>query len=727
MALMQEKSPGMAALAGTLEQIPGGQAARGLNGRDATKLLHWLETQFRERQSERRAWDLIWRLVEEFLNSNQHCHINPDTAAIEYYERTHWFQEMEVFDQLSPIYDARMGKLTRAQHTLACVPSSNERGDVFGARVSGRLATNFWQRKGMKKKLRLAVGLAEMRGTAFLGPRWDTLAGRAMGLLRLPTEEKGPRTDEPRADDDRTPTARTINVREGDAACDVIPPEHVFPDSPWRNDIDECRSIILAYAVHVRDIYDAYGVTVEPEDVSTIELKPIRGGGGALERTAQFRTSDRKLKEHAIVKVHMERRSGPYPEGRYIVWANGKLLRYDEKLPYVVGEDGESRAYNLVRLVSIVRPGCLWGKTVYERLIPTQRRYNAVKNRRAEYLARIALGMWMKPEGSCEDESLQQGPGGICTYSPVGNHEPHLVVFPPLPSDFEKEERSCVDEFTIISGVSELARYSNAPPGVKAGVALSIADEQDNTRLAPTLENISTAVMEAGRQILLLYKQFVREQRLLREIGQDKTAEVLYWQASDIRADNIRIEAASATAESPAQRKQTAYDLLQEGIYANPDTKQLDRVGRNKFLQDLGWGTWEEGVDDEEIRQRDKIAREEINLRRGVVVIPREFDDGMLHVRSHNGYRLTAEYEALCSGPRGQMVEQAFEWHVRLHMQMMLIQSQKLSGLFGSTALPPELTAAGQGGSPAIPGFGQGSAGMRPVAGPQGGVGGSAV
>src|SRR5690606_24823610 len=128
-----------------------------------------------------------------------------------------------------------------------------------------------------------------------------------------------------------------------------------------------------------------------------------------------FRTQTAKLKKHAVLKEYYERPSKKYPEGRFIVVAGDKCL-HAGPMPYMIGEDGEPD-FPFVRTVSIAHPGCFWGKSVIERLIPVQRRYNALRNRKAEYLNLVAIGQWYEPDGSLEDDTeLNNAPGNRIRY-----------------------------------------------------------------------------------------------------------------------------------------------------------------------------------------------------------------------------------------------------------------------------------------------------------------------
>ena len=80
-------------------------------------------------------------------------------------------------------------------------------------------------------------------------------------------------------------------------------------------------------------------------------------------------------------------------------------------LPYKNGED-KKRDFPLTRQVCIEHPGCFWGISIIERLIPIQRRYNAVKNRKQEYLNRITIGVIdVEEDAYTNQEDFEEGIG----------------------------------------------------------------------------------------------------------------------------------------------------------------------------------------------------------------------------------------------------------------------------------------------------------------------------
>lgn len=650
----------------------------------ADQLVSLVEQEFTRRRQERLPWELQWRLNREFVNGNQYLEVNTAAMTLAPVQKLFWWQEREVFNHIAPILETRIARLQRTRPVLKVRPASGDPGDLNAAKVSSRVLAGTYSQLGMRAKLGDAISWMELEGTVFLAHDWDPRAGRV--IFQVPAAlpgggEQAPETD---LDDENLPAQAAAQfqkqpfatVHEGDVDTDIWPAHEVYPDSPWNDGIDKCRSVIHARAYHVDDIRDIWGKAVEPEEVESLNLRGTSAAVGGLGYGgATFYQATSKLKHHAIVKRWMENPSARYPLGRLIAVASHVLL-YAGPLPYAVG-DNEERGIPVVRVVSIHQPGCFFGKSLVERLIPVQRRYNALRNRKAEYLNRAAIGQWYKPTGSVDDDSLNNAPGQIIEYSLQGGGRPEPVQWPELPSAFETEEQSLLNELTVLSGLSELSRFSNAPPGVKTGIALSIAQEQDDTRLSTVASRIEDGLVAVGKQWLRFYKQFVQEPRLLRYIGGNNVVEVSDWTASDIRSDDVIVEGGAALAESPAQRRQMIFDLLHEGLFSDPKTGRLSAEGRNKVFELLEFGNWESGPDDEDKLQRSRAERENRQLGEGQELPVADYDDHLLHFETHNRFRLTTDHELALLGPMGFEIQMAFQAHTDAHLQALAGQVQQ--------------------------------------------------
>ncbi|MCX4286529.1 MAG: hypothetical protein OSJ68_04460, partial [Clostridia bacterium] len=90
--------------------------------------------------------------------------------------------------------------------------------------------------------------------------------------------------------------------------------------------------------------------------------------------------------------------------------------------------------------------------SVIERVIPVQRAYNAVKNRKHEFLNRLAMGVLTVENGSVDTDNLEEeglSPGKILVYR-QGAEKPSLMDSGDVPADFAYEEDRLLSEFETV-------------------------------------------------------------------------------------------------------------------------------------------------------------------------------------------------------------------------------------------------------------------------------------
>lgn len=631
----------------------------------------FVNKEYTRRQTERRNFELQWRLNSEFIDGNQFLDINVSTLSIDEIPQKYWHEEREVFNQIATISETRMSKMSAQKPMMKTRPASSDDVDISSSKVTSMLLASTWADQNMDELYEDYISWLELTGTCLWKGIWNTKKGRIVfsgneqDLLGMGESAEGEQLPAEPGEE------KTVEIREGDIETIIVPPQEFYPDSSYRRGLKDCRSIIHAKAYHLDEIEDMYGIRVESEDVDVLTLqKSSSGMGGLGYRSGTSRTNVSKLKDHAVVKEYYEKPTKKYPKGRFIVVAGKKTLHSGE-MPYMIGEHGEVD-FPFVRCVSIDRAGCFWGKSVIERCIPVQRRYNAVRNRKAEYLNMVAIGQWTAEENSlAEGAELNNAPGNIIYYK-KGANRPQMVDYPSLPASFENEENSLMAEFTSISGVSELSRYAQAPDGVKSGVALGIAKEQDDTRLATSVARVANSAIALGKIWLRLYRQFAQEPRMLRYIGGNREADVREWESSDLRSDDVFIENMAALAETPAQRRQMVFDLLGAGLFSRPELSNLTEEGRQKVFQLLEFGHWETGYEDDSSLQRSRARRENRSIMDGQPAAVMDFDDHMKHIEVHNRMRMQAEYEELMKTPTGPMINELMMQHISQHIQLAL-------------------------------------------------------
>ena len=152
-------------------------------------------------------------------------------------------------------------------------------------------------------------------------------------------------------------------------------------------------------------------------------------------------------------------------------------------------------------------PGSFFGVSVIDRLIPVQRAYNAVRNRKHEYFNRSVMNVLAVEDGSVDTDELEidgLSPGKVLVYR-QGSKVPEIMQNPKQTLDFDEEEERLLSEFKTISGVSDMMTDSYANYTNMSGIALQLLAEQDVTRLSTAIDSTKLAVKIVAKYILRLY------------------------------------------------------------------------------------------------------------------------------------------------------------------------------------------------------------------------------
>lgn len=615
------------------------------------------------RQRERMPLELEWRQNLEFIQGNQFVEINPVTQTLEEASLLYDWEEREVFNQIAPIYEVRVARLTRGRVVRKVRPASKEARDIMRAKIQSRLIKWTEQELGWDEDMSEGVPWLEATGGFFRKKAWNPDAGRLIGRV-IDVGEDG------------QPTGQPKDLHEGEIEPTICPYFEVYLENPFTS-YRRQRSIVHAKAYPIEEIKAMWGVDVqeEPCDAYTLQATTI-GVRGLGYGQGGYRMGLSKLKGYAMVKEYWERPSKTYPEGRFIAVAGNRLL-YAGPSPYRVGRD-QKPDIPFIHYVCIKNPGRAYGDCLIPRLIPVQRRYNAVRNRRAEFLNRVSIGQLDIESGSLEnmDEIELNGtmPGQIFL-TLQGRRGPRYLETGSLPADFDKEEQTCLQEFRALSGVSDLAKMSEAPAGVKSGVALELALEQDETRLAATVKLIEEAAIEDAKFDIRLYRQFAKAPRIAR-ISDRSEVEVFEWTAADLSSDDVIIEGGSSLAESPAQRRQMVFDLLSNGLLSDPETGKITREGRSAILELIEFGHWETAADTDMDLQRAKGRRQIALIKTGRLPAVTPIDDPVIQLQELRRWMLSIEFEELQADQNIALA--AFQYQAEL-MEALQVQSMQMA------------------------------------------------
>ena len=410
-----------------------------------------------------------------------------------------------------------------------------------------------------------------------------------------------------------------------------------------------------------------YGIDVKGEKISTFALDNVSVGLGGL----GFNGTSSKMinvvkNDSAVVIERYQRPNSDYPEGRLTIVAGDQLV-HDGPLPYICGDD-KNRDFPFIKQTSIEEPGCFWGTSIIERLVPVQRAFNAVKNRKHEFINRLSLGVLSVEDGSVDLDNLEDEglcPGKVLVYR-QGSTEPKYLQSESIPAGLSDEETNLIDEFNKISGVNDLVSASNISSNI-SGNALELLISQDETRLNASIESIKFAVKDLAKKILRLYKQYALFPRLAKIIGENGQIEMFYFSSSDISSDDIELENITDGSLTLTQRREMIFNLLDKGLL-NDENGQLSNRMKCKVLEMLGLGIWENGQDVKDLHIK-KADNENLKMLDGVVSKVSEIDDDNLHLNEHIAFMLGEDFEK--RNIKNPNLEKIFLEHIRAHRRKM--------------------------------------------------------
>ena len=549
---------------------------------------------FQNRQNFRRPYELAWQLNMNFVMGNQYCAISP-RGAIEQEEKYYFWQEKQVYNHIAPIVETRLARLNRVRPKPVARPFSNSDKDIASAKLSTKILDSVHDKTRLDEIVTEVTSWSEVCGTAFYKIAWDNA--------------------------------------KSDVKIIACSPFEIYPDSNVTQTVEQCSSIIHAKVYDATDVKNTWGVDVRGQDIKVFNINSVAGVGGLGYNSTVPSISQEQKSNQVLVLERYTKPTAEHPNGKLEIVAGDTLLYYGE-MPFLLGEDNE-RTFPFVKQTSTEQPGCFWGASIVDRIIPIQRAYNAVKNRKHEFLNRLAMGVMTVEDGSVDLDNLEEeglSPGKILVYR-QGSVKPSLMDAGDVPHDFNQEEDRLLQEFVTVSGVSEFARNSTTPTTVTSGVALQLIAEQDDTRLASSIDSVKLCIKKLSKYILRLYKQFVTNSKLMRFVDSQKGAEIFYFKGSDIGSDDVVFETENQLTDTPATRRTMLFDLLNAGILYNKDGK-LTESAKAKILSMMGFGNWDNAQDITQLHI-DRAQNENVDIA-SATILP--VDDHNLHIEEHTRF-----------------------------------------------------------------------------------------
>ena len=573
-------------------------------GKDEDKVIvDFVTNDFKEKQQNRRTYELIWELNMNFYIGNQYSYITP-SGFISDIEKNYSWENREVYNHIAPIIETRLAKLNKIKPNINIKPSSNTESDNYKAKLAKAILTSCYNENHLENIIATATHWSEITGTSFYKISWDSVSNN-----------------------DKTNNS-------GDAKISVCTPFEIYPDSNFTEDIEDCKSIIETRAFPADEVNREWGVNLTGEDINLFQLNNSSSLSNISGRSNYTKVIHSTNHDYLLLIERYEKPSKRHPNGKLTIICKDKLL-YDGDMPYINGSKN-TRTYPFIKQVSNKQLSCFWGSSIIERCIPMQKAYNSIKNKKHEFLTRLATGVLTVEDGSVDVDNLENNgiePGKIIIYR-NGSTPPKFLDPGTVPEEFEREEEKLLAEINNLSCISEVTTNASVPSGVNSGTALSLLMEQDESRLSTVAEEIRTSIKKISYQILRLYKQFSNNIRLNKLTDNNGALEMFYWTKNDISSDDILIDASNTLDETTANEKEILLKLIEKGIFSD-NSGNITNQTKEKILSTLGFENW---CSFDELDELHKKRAEKENLKLIKLEDPLDVDDDKIHIEQHTKF-----------------------------------------------------------------------------------------
>lgn len=596
-------------------------------------IVDFINADFKKRQQERRQYELSWELNMNFYLGNQYSYIS-NSGELNDIEKRYYWENREVFNHIAPVIEARLAKLGKVKPILNIKPAGKSEQDLYSTKLTKSILDNCCNNNKLSSLISIATHWSEITGTSFYKVTWDNSIGNIVAK-----NESGTFTN-------------------GDVKISVCSPFEIYPDSNGSIDIEDCESIIEARAYPAKYINELWNVNLEGEDVDIYELNNNTFLSNISGRSNITKIIHSKKHDHVLLIERYEKPTLKNPNGKLTIICNNTLL-YDGDLPYIVYKNNK-RGYPFIKQVSTSQIASFWGISVIERCIPIQRAYNAIKNKKHEFISRLASGVLSVEDGSVDIDNLEEeglAPGKILVYR-NGSTPPTFLDPGSIPNELDNEEERLLEELNNLCCISEVTTNNNLPNNINSGSALSLLISQDESRLSLTAEHIRESIQKVGTLIVRLYKQYATTKRLNQLTDANGNLEIFYWTNSDLNSDDVILESSNELEESISDKKEFILKLYDMGLLSDENGK-VNSNTKNKILNALGFKSWEsyENINELHKKRASKENLKLINLNN-----PLTIDNHEIHIDEHTRFLISDTGESLPENEKEKILN-----HIKQH------------------------------------------------------------
>src|SRR5215471_8631843 len=680
-------------------------------------LLSALDTARERRLIARRGWEITWWNNLALVVGDHYATWDPMRAL--YVDRDPNFDPVTdakdkkprmVINHALSVARTELAKLTKSKPITDVIANSDSSQDIAAAKV-GRSALDYaeWRFK-MPRLRKQALWWMIQCGLGAIYVGWDALNDNAGNLDFLLDPSTGDATFSPirkqeiqqMVDDGILDELPEVHYPMGDVEFKVFSPFQLLPDETAL-DWDQIHDLISIEVADVDVIKGEYGRSardVQPQNVSlgTMDRRMMQRAGWGNWR--QGYNQDNACYVFTFWLEPQTYRGNTYLEnGKFVRWSQGKILDKSDRFPF------QDSRMPFVFFQHIPQATSIWPDTVINQIRGPNLEVDKIVSQLIEAKDYMANPMWRVATQQKVKGQIKASAGSILRYVHVPNvPPPEPIQGLQLPAQVESLLAGLREQIMEISGQSEVA-HGNVPTGVRSGVAVAYLQEEDDTKIAPTIENMEYAIALEGSLTLERFSQFYVTDRIIQFYKPDGRFDAMKFKGANLK-DNTQVicQAGSAMPRSKAARQQYTLELVSLGILTDPEQiEEMLHLGNdapsvkdmnvnqanrenNIMLHGLAMGMFNlpKNADESDVQQTVSAA-----------VPVKAWQDHATHIEHHTMQMMDEEFDKLSISHPG--IVRLFDEHVAMHQKMMADQQAAAAQAQAAAKGAPE----GAGGIPA--------------------------
>ena len=352
--------------------------------------------------------------------------------------------------------------------------------------------------------------------------------------------------------------------------------------------------------------------------------------------------------EYAYVYEYYKKPDALYPEGRYVICCNKKIL-WDGKLPYTNAENGKRMIpFDFVTMQSI--PNKMIGIAVYSQLIPIQDTYNSIKNRYLEYVNHIAIGQLYYWEGSLINKNNFTNKPGKLIGLKRNAKQPQPVQKDKLSNEFTAYLKALEDDMLITAGLSQITAFGSSKSNVRTdGVELTI---------------------RVFKKVLYLEKQRVDVIQTQLKLAK-KDNYTLQYNLQDVDPEQLSIINREFLMTSDQVFDKKLQQAGNFGLY-NPQSG-LSYSAKKQVLDAMKASYLIDTLDPQERATYDLCRDEQRQFMDGKQPEVFDYHEHERHIAEHNLFRISPEVRCLREKDekKWKLLQEALDAHIKEHQQYL--------------------------------------------------------